>query len=208
MSCANCKSPASKVCGRCRQVVYCQLTCQQAHWSTHKPDCFDYSASLKKTADELLATQFRDIVGCLLATAPGDGYIVVANCLMTSRTDPLVICNLTRVTSNIHNLIFRWCESIQPNTFKIITSLSVELKIVSRLEAHKTLKIFQSYDPNMPIEDVYNGKLAVAFYRGNIGTFGVAKIQDLLKIRYNSGDIVTCNWPNMLDELKKVFNSA
>lgn len=38
--CGTCEKPnASKLCGRCRQISYCDRKCQEAHWAAHKVIC-------------------------------------------------------------------------------------------------------------------------------------------------------------------------
>lgn len=37
--CASCAQPASSVCGRCRQVAYCDKECQRAHYPLHSQEC-------------------------------------------------------------------------------------------------------------------------------------------------------------------------
>lgn len=39
-ACASCASNQNlKQCRRCKTVVYCSVTCQKAHWQTHKRSC-------------------------------------------------------------------------------------------------------------------------------------------------------------------------
>lgn len=39
-TCAHCKAPnCISLCGKCKSIYYCSVSCQQKHWQTHKREC-------------------------------------------------------------------------------------------------------------------------------------------------------------------------
>lgn len=61
--CIRCKEEATKSCGRCKNIKYCSLECQQADWSTHKVLCNTF----KNFADRPLWSSVR-----IVAFLPGE----------------------------------------------------------------------------------------------------------------------------------------
>lgn len=63
-----CSNPATKLCGRCRAISYCDATCQRADWPTHKKTCIPIDPS-KKAAPEKKETPVDVLWKSIEATA-------------------------------------------------------------------------------------------------------------------------------------------
>ena len=73
--CAKCLATLSarRRCGRCKSEYYCGVACQQAHWATHRPHCFD--------ADSLAFYMGADAgYHCVACAAHTSGSLVCGAC--------------------------------------------------------------------------------------------------------------------------------
>ena len=52
-TCANCGTPASLRCGKCKILTYCGRQCQKAHWPAHKALCRESKIMLYMIGDRL-----------------------------------------------------------------------------------------------------------------------------------------------------------
>ena len=60
-TCAACfeQAAAMKQCAQCKEVHYCNATCQRVDWLRHKPSCQLSPAEAERLARELIAREAR-----------------------------------------------------------------------------------------------------------------------------------------------------